>query len=89
MTSDNREYLTLAIHAAQSAAKYLRKHRVAGEDILRQSAKDMKFRFDEDAEEIIINELSKNTGFPILTEERGAIDSSSGEKSYTFPWMGV
>lgn len=82
MPDDIRKYLAFAVHAAKSAGNFLNRHFFSSKDILAQSAKDMKFKFDEDAEKIIIRELSSNTGFRILTEERGSIEQSSSEQSY-------
>jgi myo-inositol-1(or 4)-monophosphatase len=82
MAEDIIKHLTIAIHAAKSAGKFLSRHIFTNKDILKQAAKDIKFKFDEDAEEIIINELNSSTGFRILTEERGIVEPSSDKQLY-------
>jgi myo-inositol-1(or 4)-monophosphatase len=82
MADDLRQYLAIAVHAAKSAGKFLSKHIFTNKDILKQATKDIKFKFDEDAEEIIINELTNRTEFRILSEERGIVELSLDEQSY-------
>jgi myo-inositol-1(or 4)-monophosphatase len=82
MTEDLRQHLSIAAHAAKSAGQFLNRYISTNNDIVKQVAKDMKFKFDEEAEEVIINELHSSTGFQILTEERGSIEPLSGEQPY-------
>ncbi len=84
MQNDYRKYLSIAVHAAKNAAQYLIRYNANCNDIIHDAAKDMKFKFDKDAEAIILSDLCESTGFKVITEERGIIESSAGETTYAW-----
>ena len=66
---DLRAYLAIAASAARAAAILLLEDRIESREERDSSARDLKLRADLDAEAVILERLSRETKFPILSEE--------------------
>lgn len=67
--SDRKACLTIAALAARSAAIPLLDDRIATREVRNSSYRDLKLRADLDAEAVILDRLSRETNFPIISEE--------------------
>lgn len=75
MTTEVTQYLNLAVEVARKAGQFLFNNNGKNLNIIKEEERDIHFRFDLDAEKIIINELQNGSECKIVTEESGTIDS--------------
>lgn len=74
-------FLSLATQAAKEAGDFLLQFKQKDLNIIEDSLRDVKLEADRLSEKKILTPLMKNTDLPVLTEERGLIESKSGNTS--------
>ena len=77
--------LKIAFDAAKSASKVL-KDQIGKSTIISSIEKDIKISADIEAENIIIEEIKKNSKFHILSEEAGFLNHTN-KKSNDYRWI--
>ncbi len=71
MKSDRSDWLDLAISAVRDAGLFLNKSGGKGVTVTSEEGRDIKLALDRDSEERILTLLSKQSDFPVLSEEMG------------------
>lgn len=84
MTNKFIPCLNLATEAATKAGQFLLNNVGKHHDIVREEERETHFRFDLEAEKIIIHELRNDSTYQIVTEESGLIDAVCVEQEYAW-----
>lgn len=84
MTNEYAPYLNLAIAAATNAGQFLLNNIGKYIDIIAEEEREIHFRFDLEAEKIIIDKLRNGSAYKIITEESGLITTASVGQEYAW-----
>ena len=80
MTLDNLDYeIEIAVEAAKTSGKLLLENRDELNNETIVSSKDIKLKADVSSENLIKDDISSNSSYPILAEESGKSNEDLGE----------